>query len=126
MYLPEIAPVCNDDGGAEARTDAEAQWEKRATILARENERSISNSMLPSSGSGGLGLEYGVATLTVGRDEKRMNMVVSKEGDDDIQEAIRLHEAGDLERSTGMFGRLADPAGKNNALSQVLYGLALR
>ena len=25
-----------------------------------------------------------------------------------------------------MFGRLADPAGANNALSQVLYGLALR
>ena len=25
-----------------------------------------------------------------------------------------------------MFGRLADPHGENNALSQVLYGLALR
>ena len=25
-----------------------------------------------------------------------------------------------------MFGRLADPKGENNALSQVLYGLALR
>ena len=25
-----------------------------------------------------------------------------------------------------MFGRLADPEGHNNALSQVLYGLALR
>lgn len=25
-----------------------------------------------------------------------------------------------------MFGRLADPDGENNALSQVLYGLALR
>ena len=25
-----------------------------------------------------------------------------------------------------MFGRLADPSGANNALSQVLYGLALR
>jgi hypothetical protein len=25
-----------------------------------------------------------------------------------------------------MFGRLADPDGANNALSQVLYGLALR
>lgn len=25
-----------------------------------------------------------------------------------------------------MFGRLADPRGANNALSQVLYGLALR
>lgn len=32
----------------------------------------------------------------------------------------------DLEASTAMFGKLADPKGPNNALSQVLYGLALR
>lgn len=32
----------------------------------------------------------------------------------------------DLERSTEIFGRLADPNGTNHALSQVLYGLALR
>lgn len=32
----------------------------------------------------------------------------------------------DLERSTQMFGQLADPHGANNPLSQVLYGLALR
>lgn len=62
-----------------------------------------------------------------------------------IQEAIRLHETGgkwqshdyyymqngllgiaELEVSTKMFGKLADPNGANNALSQVLYGLALR
>lgn len=60
-----------------------------------------------------------------------------------MQEAIRLHEAGgekhldigywtmlisaiELEKSTEMFRRLAEPTGANNALSQVLYGLALR
>lgn len=32
----------------------------------------------------------------------------------------------ELEVSTKMFGKLADPNGANNALSQVLYGLALR
>ena len=32
----------------------------------------------------------------------------------------------ELEKSTDMFRRLADPDGANNALSQVLYGLALR
>ena len=32
----------------------------------------------------------------------------------------------ELELSTKMFGKLADPNGANNALSQVLYGLALR
>jgi hypothetical protein len=46
--------------------------------------------------------------------------------DSDIQEAIRLHEEGSLDESTRMFGRLADPDGANNPLSQVLYGLALR
>jgi TPR repeat protein len=45
---------------------------------------------------------------------------------ENIQEAIRLHEASQYERSTAMFGRLADPNGPNNPLSQVLYGLALR
>jgi len=53
-------------------------------------------------------------------------VVSTKYVDDNIQEAIRLHEAGQLETSTSMFGRLADPNGENNALSQVLYGLALR
>ncbi|KAF7548691.1 hypothetical protein G7046_g8588 [Stylonectria norvegica] len=52
--------------------------------------------------------------------------VLSQEIDDDIQEAIRLHEEGDLERSTKIFGQLAEPHGANNPLSQVLYGLALR
>lgn len=38
----------------------------------------------------------------------------------------KLNFEPDLRRSTAMFGRLADPDGENNALSQVLYGLALR
>ncbi|OKL58607.1 hypothetical protein UA08_06097 [Talaromyces atroroseus] len=40
--------------------------------------------------------------------------------------AIRLHESGELEKSTHLFGVLADPEGANNALAQVLFGLALR
>jgi len=46
--------------------------------------------------------------------------------EENIQEAIRLHEKGNLEASTALFGRLADPTSHNNALAQVLYGLALR
>jgi hypothetical protein len=45
------------------------------------------------------------------------------ESDENIQEAIRLHEAGELTRATEMFGRLAETG---NVLSQVLYGLSLR
>lgn len=41
-----------------------------------------------------------------------------------LQQGADGHQ--DLEASTAMFGRLADPNGANNALSQVLYGLALR
>lgn len=52
--------------------------------------------------------------------------ISSKEIDADIQTAIRWHEEGELEQSTELFGRLADPQGANNPLSQVLYGLALR
>lgn len=32
----------------------------------------------------------------------------------------------EFSKSTAMFGRLANPNGDNNVLSQVLYGLALR
>lgn len=38
----------------------------------------------------------------------------------------RLIRYVDLEKSTQMFGQLANPNGANNPLSQVLYGLALR
>jgi len=51
---------------------------------------------------------------------------MSKQDDATIQEAIQLHEAGELERATKAFGRLADPKGANNAIAQVLYGLSLR
>jgi len=80
----------------------EAAWEKRATILAKENKVSRPNS------------------------PARIHGISDAPSDENIQEAIRLHEAGDLSRSTEMFGRLASPNGPNNALSQVLYGLALR
>lgn len=92
-------------------TSDEAQWEKRATMLAGQNNRARSNSRpgTPSDSS---------------RGEERA--VSSQQIDQDIQEAIRLHEEGKLELSTRMFGRLADPQGANNPLSQVLYGLALR
>lgn len=103
--LPEIiAPNDPQD-----KDGAESQWEKRATILASQNDRARSTSRPATPGSGDQG-----------------RAVSSQEIDKDIQEAIRLHEEGDLEHSTRIFGRLADPQGANNPLSQVLYGLALR
>ncbi|PGH03003.1 hypothetical protein GX51_04321 [Blastomyces parvus] len=96
--LPEIAP---DTGDAQER---EAQWEKRATIMVQSGFNAAG--MRPASPRG--------------------DIEQQKEGDVNIQEAIRLHEDGQLVESTRMFGRLADPNGANNPLSQVLYGLALR
>ena len=109
--LPEITDGQDEDGDA---------WEQRATMLAMENEKNRSRPGTPVREDipdlEGLNLAEGNA----------QNIVSSKDTDDNIQEAIRLHEAGQLEEATRMFGRLADPHGDNNSLSQVLYGLALR
>jgi TPR repeat protein len=106
--LPEIevSGPTQIEGGD--KDEKEARWEQRATMLAKTNpnQRRGSNAAISEAGS-----EQSIST---------------PRSDDDIQEAIRLHEADDLEKSTAMFGRLADPNGQNNALAQVLYGLALR
>lgn len=127
--LPDIVVPEN---GEEDREGTESQWEKRATMLARENEKHRSRPGTPVHGSSPPTLPQ----LRLGGDGSSEDggpapgpgskVVSSKAIDDDIQEAIRLHEAGKLEESTALFGRLADPKGANNPLSQVLYGLALR
>ncbi|CAK7225624.1 hypothetical protein SBRCBS47491_005952 [Sporothrix bragantina] len=118
----------------------ESQWEKRATMLAMENERQqqrSGNSSRPGTPEERLGGRAGSrspgnrsrsnsAVSNNGNNGNTDGTVSSKELDATIQEAIRLHEEGKLEQSTRMFGILADPRGYNNPLSQVLYGLALR
>jgi len=110
--LPAI--VATGPAGEPAAAQAqEDQWEARATMLARENEKHRSRP--------------GTPVREMGRVQLAEKPAVSSQAiDDDIQEAIRLHEEGELEQSTRIFGRLADPSGANNPLSQVLYGLALR
>ena len=134
--LPEIVVP---DGGEGDKDGTESQWERRATMLARENEKHRSRPPSPSRSSSNLSQDFGRMGLNTVRDgasdesERRPSpsrstsgVVSSKAIDEDIQEAIRLHEEGHLQESTAMFGRLADPKGSNNPLSQVLYGLALR
>jgi hypothetical protein len=111
---------------------AESQWEARATMLASQNDRAVSRPSTPGSGGGaadgrgrGSMMRQGSGTGR-SRSPSASQVVSSKAIDEDIQEAIRLHEEGDLPASTRLFGRLADPEGANNPLSQVLYGLALR
>ncbi|KAJ1333594.1 hypothetical protein MN608_03585 [Microdochium nivale] len=121
-YVPQNLPSINvvgtgdagDDATAARRKDeSESQWEARATMLAQAHEeRRKSSSGQPSPVSP--------------TQPSSAKGIISKATDDELQEAIRLHEEGELEQSTAAFGRLADPNGANNPLSQVLYGLALR
>lgn len=111
--LPDIeVQAASPTADTTDKADKEAQWEKRATILAQSN---------PTARRGS------TANLSETEDGLSETRSVSDAaGDDSIQEAIRLHEEGKLEKSTAIFARLADPSSANNALSQVLYGLALR
>lgn len=101
-----------------------SQWERRALLLAKKNEESLKK----------LSMQEGESTInllsvnsTDNGDIKPASSVATRnQKGDSIQEAIRLHEAGELESSTKMFGRLAEIPGENNNLSQVLYGLSLR
>ena len=128
-HVPSDLPEINSAG--EDGAQVESQWEKRATLLARENEKEVSRPATPTgSGSRSAAELRSFASMSIGGSPRSggedKHVVSTKYVDDNIQEAIRLHEAGDLQTSTAMFGRLADPNGENNALSQVLYGLALR
>lgn len=146
--LPAI--LVPPSAGKEDAAAVESQWEQRATLLAGQNEiaRSAPGSPLLSESMASLNMQGGAAPgspMAMGapgsshsgggggpgsrprsRSPSGTQIVSSKAIDDDIQEAIRLHEEGDLKRSTEIFGRLADSNGANNPLSQVLYGLALR
>ncbi|KAL8693132.1 MAG: hypothetical protein Q9218_001984 [Villophora microphyllina] len=111
VNVPSDLPTIND--GAGEGEEKEAEWEKRATILAQENmvvkqTRSREGSVTTGSGAGGR------PAIT--------RSISDAKSDENIQEAIKLHEAGDLEKSTAMFGRLAE----SNAMAQIMYGLALR
>ncbi|KAH4932740.1 hypothetical protein HBI79_093630 [Parastagonospora nodorum] len=119
--VPENLPEVGGDGVARTE-DEEAKWEKRATVLVTEGALAggasgpasprieVTNPMSPGAPKG----------------RSRSASIAAPEDEENIQEAIRLHEKGNLEASTALFGRLADPSTHNNALAQVLYGLALR
>lgn len=121
-HVPSDLPDITIQGAAQGDKTAEVQWEKRATILAQQNERSISR---PGSSCGSpTGQKHSSSgeiprAINPGRDTS--GVVASRTVDEDLQEAIRLHEEGHLEEATKLFQMLADPNGANNALSQVLY-----
>ncbi|KAJ4372422.1 hypothetical protein N0V83_004196 [Neocucurbitaria cava] len=117
--VPENLPEVGGDGVARTEEE-EAKWEKRATVLVTEGLKSA-----PSTPSQEIANPLSPVRPTANRSNTGAS-VSAPADEENIQEAIRLHEKGNLEASTALFGRLADPNGANNALAQVLYGLALR
>jgi len=114
--LPDIQDAYTDRGDEEEK---EARWEQRATILASANKSpSIAASIGESTA------QMSQLSLNSSPVRPRPSRSISDaESDVNIQNAIRLHEAGQLEDATRMFKQLA--AG-GNVLSEVLYGLSLR
>ncbi|KAJ5097732.1 hypothetical protein N7456_008453 [Penicillium angulare] len=123
--IPLDLPQIEDDEGGD-KQEREALWEKRATVLATHHPKfgqGLGSPLASEFDVSGGGFEQ----RSRGNSRSSSHSRVGDSQDDvNIQEAIRLHESGDLERSTQMFGQLANPHGANNPLSQVLYGLALR
>ena len=119
--LPTIDDAYSDHGDQQEK---EARWEQRATILAQEKvnaeqpKRKKSGSRPPTAELEKLDV---ASDNTPGQSRERR--ISDAAGDANIQEAIRLHESGELPQATAMFRTLA---GRGNVLSQVLYGLSLR
>ena len=130
--LPEIKDV------AKSGEDSQAQWEQRAAILANANANTRARALSHSEQSGRSPPRQGhrrsrsdisfsgqvqiEPTAHLGDKPVVKRSISDAKADESIQEAIRLHEAGQLSESTAMFGRLAD----SNAMAQIMYGLALR
>ncbi|KAL9111970.1 MAG: hypothetical protein Q9227_003590 [Pyrenula ochraceoflavens] len=112
----------------ETRTDeAEAQWEAHATILVKGTSPSApqtnrAQSPVPQISSLTLD-KTSPPSSTRQRPSNRPRALSDAETDLTIQDAIRLHESGQLGEATTLFARLA---AQGNVLSQVLYGLSLR
>ena len=115
--VPENLPEVGGDGVARNEED-EARWEKRATML-------VEGSTILRSGGNTPTIEINNPMKSEGPNSPG-HAGQAPPADDRIQRAIRLHEESEYAESTKIFGELADPNGPNNALSQVLYGLALR
>lgn len=120
--VPHNLPEIREPENSQDKDATESAWEKRATMLAGQNDLARSRPATPDETS----QQQHNQPSPNNRARSGSAVTSSKQTDEMIQEAIRLHEAGDLGKSTELFKQLANPNGANNTLSQVLYGLALR
>lgn len=116
-------------GEKDVQEQREAQWEKRATLLAQGNpllELQQQIQQQEQQQHRQQQQQEQNSRQHPSRPRSQSPSISDEHSDETIQEAIRLHETGNLTLSTAMFKRLGSPTGPNNALAQVLYGLALR
>ena len=111
--LPDVPDAYTDRGDQEEK---EAKWEQRATILASAGRS-------PATAASTDATTAQMSQLSLSRPSLPARSISDAQSDVNIQNAIRLHENGQLEEATRMFKQLAD---SGNVLSGVLYGLALR
>lgn len=151
VNVPDNLPDVGGDGVARTAEDEE-KWEKRATFLVTSGALNMGTSAPSSPGqettnpmsNGGRAPIVNapadeVCVCSCGKSEWVLSCKIRKASRrlfDCTRKGVswytecalkmRLTVCSDLEASTALFGRLADPNGANNALAQVLYGLALR
>jgi TPR repeat protein len=125
--LPSI-PLTLTEGIVAGSLDHDAEWERRAALLAQHQRARTpsAQSIALSSPSPPRTVPPAVSSYFPSSKNASNLPLAQEEIDAQIQLAISLHESGELERSTAIFRNLANPQGANNAFSQTLYGLALR
>lgn len=111
--MPDIQGTYNEKAD---KDETEARWEERATLLATANKN-------PGLAANSAGIVQNSSQLSLNGPDGRPRSISDARSDVTLQEAIRLHEEGQLVEATAMFKQLAD---QGNVLSEVLYGLALR
>lgn len=111
--MPDIQDTYSGKGDVE---DKEAQWEERATMLAGARKS-------PGLGAVASDPSKNTSQLSLSDKSGRPASASDEQSDVNIQDAIKLHEDGNLAEAAEMFKELAD---RGNVLSAVLYGLSLR
>lgn len=91
IHVPQDLPEINGGGADEA--DTEAQWEKRALLLAKRNADDEDRQLAEKTDDAAVNDATHQNTIRPIR-PKHVRAVSNPEADVDIQEAVRLHEAG--------------------------------
>lgn len=144
--IPDFRPIEQTENAQ----DMEAQWEHRATMLARSgpiapvplvsepelvslSEKGMETGQLPPRIPTLLFHPRRAESLGKRRSEEKPQMISDQSEEEEnvkieeeyLQKAINLHEAGQLESATALFRKCATPP-LATPMGQLMYGLSLR